>query len=91
MKRYIRADSSKPVLDTVYTVWEEYEGGSGIKFSIYSEDDELLFESVYDYQDVDPDQVFDSAVELAIISLSQQYELTETAINTIKEEGPQDE
>ena len=87
MKRYIRADSSKPTLDSVYTVWEEYDDGTGIKFTIYSEDDEMLFESVYDYSDVDPDQVFDSATELAIISLSQQYELTQSAIDTIKEEN----
>lgn len=87
MKRYIRADSSKPTLDSVYTVWEEYDDGTGIKFTIYSEDDEMLFESVYDYSDVDPDQVFDSATELAIISLSQQYELTQSAIDAIKEEN----
>ena len=86
MKRYIRADSSKPTLDSVYTTWEEYDDGTRIKFTVYSEDDEMLFESVYDYQDVDPDQVFDSATELAIISLSQQYELTQNAIDAIKED-----
>ena len=84
MKRYIRANSQKSVLDYVKTDWEELEDESGIKFNIYSEDDEVLFEELFDYNDVDSDQIYDSAIDMAIIALSQTYDLTDNAIETIK-------
>lgn len=85
MKRYIRANSQKPVLDYVKTDWGELDDGSGITFTIYSEDDEVLFEELFDYSDVDSDAIYDSAVEFAIIALSQKYELTDEAIKDIKD------
>lgn len=84
MKRYIRANSQKPILDYVKTDWEELEDGSGITFTIYSEDDEVLFEELFNYEDVDADAIYDSAIDMAIIALSQKYELTDEAIDDIK-------
>ena len=86
MKIYIRANSEKPVLDYVRTDWEELEDGSGITFTIYSEDDEVLFEELFDYNDIDSDAIYDSAIEMAILALSQKYELSDEVINTIKGE-----
>lgn len=85
MKRYIKASSEKPVLDYVYTDWEEYDDGTGIKFTVFS-DDKVLFEEFFDYQDVDPDAIYSSAVDMAILVLSQRYELSDEAINSIKGE-----
>lgn len=85
MKRYIRANTEKPVLDYVSPIWEELEDGSGIKFTIYSEDNEVLFENLFLYDDVDSDAIYDSAIDMAILALSQQYELTDEVINIIKE------
>ena len=84
MKMYIRANTEKPKLDHVETVWTELEDGKGILFDIYSDDDELLFEEYFDYQDVDPDAVYDSAADMAIIALSQQYDLSDEVIREIK-------
>ena len=83
MKRYIKASSEKPMLSLVKTEWNELDSGEGIMFTVYS-DDEVIFEEVFDYQDVDPDQIYDSAAELAIISLSQQYELTDEVKSIIQ-------
>jgi len=88
MKRYIKANTHKPELTSVHTEWEELEDGSGIKFSVYSDDDELVFEAVYDYADVDPDAIYDSAVDMAELSLSQQYELSDKVISEIRNELP---
>jgi hypothetical protein len=86
MKRYIRANSQKSVLDYVKTDWKELEDESGITFTIYDEDDKVLFEAVFDYNDVDPDAIYSSAIDMAIVALSQKYELTEDAIKDIKGE-----
>jgi len=86
MKRYIKANTEKPILDYVRTDWEELEDGSGIKFTIFSEDDEVLFEELFDYQDVDSDAIYDSAIDMAILALSMKYELTDEAIADIKGE-----
>ena len=86
MKFYIKATSEKPVLDSVYTEWEEFEDGTGIKFTIYSEDNDVLFEEVFNYDDVDSDAIFDSAVDMALLVLSQQYEISESARAAIMEE-----
>lgn len=83
MKRYIKANSEKPTLSSVATEWNELDSGEGIMFTVYS-DDEVVFEEVFDYQDVDPDQIYDSAAELAIISLSQQYDLTDEVKSIIQ-------
>ena len=85
MKLYIKANSEKPVLDYVKTDWEEFDDGTGIKFTIYSDTDDILFEEVFDYDDVDSDAIYDSAVDMAIIALSQKYELSDEVISTIKE------
>lgn len=85
MKRYIKASTSKPTLDNIRTEWEEFDDGSGIKFTVYSGEDEVVFEEVFDYQDVDPDAIPESAAELAIISLSQQYELTDDVISALQD------
>ena len=77
MKRYIKATTEKPELNSVQTDWEEID--SGIKFTVYS-GDEVLFEEVFDYNDVDPDAIYDSAVDMAITVLSQKYTLTDEVI-----------
>lgn len=84
MKRYIRANSEKLTLSSVTTEWSELDSGEGIMFTVFDADGNVIFEEVFDYQDVDPDQIYDSAAELAIISLSQQYTLTEEVKNVIK-------
>lgn len=84
MKRYIRANSNKPVLKNVRIEWDEMNDGSGIKYTIYSYDDEVLFEELFDYQDVDPDTIYDSASDMAVLALSRQYELTDEVIQAIK-------
>lgn len=86
MKRYIKANSEKPVLNYVSTDWEEFEDGSGIKFTIYSDSDEVLFEEVFNYDDVDSDAIYDSAIDMAIVALSQKYELTDEVIDMIRGE-----
>jgi hypothetical protein len=88
MKRYIKASTEKPTLDQIKVVWSDLEDGSGIMYSVYSEDDELLFEEVLDYQDVDPDAAYDSAPDMAILVLSQTYDLTDEVIQTIKSNKP---
>ncbi len=85
MKRYIRANTEKPILDNIETIWREFGDESGIVFSILSDEHELLFEAVFDYDDVDPDDIYDSAIEFAITAISQKYELTDNAIRSIKE------
>jgi len=85
MKRYIRANTYKPTLDSVKTIWKEFGDESGIVFTILSDDNYILFEAVFDYDDVDPDNIYDSAIEFVITALSQKYELTDNAIRSIKE------
>ena len=87
MKRYIRANTEKPKIDHVTTEWEEFDDGTGIKFTIYSDDDEVLFEEIFNYEDVDSDAIYDSAAELAILSLSQQYDLSDEVIAEISGEN----
>lgn len=86
MKRYIKANTEKPVLDDIEAVWSELENGSGILFTIYADhqSDEVLFEELFEYKDVDSDAVYDSAIDMAILALSQKYDLTDRAIDTIK-------
>lgn len=84
MKKYIRASSDKPTLDYVKTEWEELKDGSGIEFIIYSEDDEVLFEELFRYDDVDADAIYDSAIEMATVALSQTYNLTDAAEQALR-------
>ena len=83
MKIYVRANSEKPYLDKIRTEWEDID--NGIKFIVYSEDNDILFEELFDYSDVDSDAIYDSALDMAILALSQKYELTDNAIRSIKE------
>lgn len=84
MKRYVKANTEKPKLNSIHTDWEELEDESGIKFIVYSDDDEVLFEELFDYQDADPDTIGSSAAELAAIALSQQYELSDEVLEILQ-------
>ena len=86
MKKYIKASTEKPNLSNVQVVWSELEDGSGLLYSVYSKDHELLFEEVFDYQDVDPDTAYDSAPEMAIAVLSQQYGLSDQVLEELQGE-----
>ena len=83
MKRYVRANTEKPELKDIQTEWVELEDGSGITYTIYS-GDKVIFEELFDYQDVDPDAIYDSAADMAIAALSLSYNLTDDAIQAIK-------
>lgn len=83
MKRYIRANTEKPLLDNIRALWRELGDHSGIAFTILSEDNELLFENLFDYDDVDSDAIYDSAVDLAVVALSQTYNISESALAEI--------
>ena len=84
MKFYIKADSEKPTLYSVETLWEEFEDGSGIRFVVFDDSDDILFEEVFDFDDVDPDAIYDSAIDMAILALSQRYDLTDEAIGDLR-------
>ncbi len=88
MKRYIKANTGKPTLDSVTTTWEEFEDGTGIMFTVLGEDGDTLFEEMFNYDDVDSDMIYDSAIELATVALSQTYELTDNAIEDLKGNTP---
>lgn len=82
MKKYIKsAQEEKPLLKTISTEWEEID--NGIKFTVYSFDDEILFEAIFDYYEADPDQIPDSAFEMARMTLSQKYELSDAVLDTL--------
>ena len=83
MKRYIKADTEKPVLDDVRVDWEELDDGSGITYTVFSGDD-IIFEEVFDYQDVDSDAIYDSAIDMATLVLSQKYKLTDEVKQALK-------
>lgn len=85
MKRYIKATTEKPEINSVSTEWEELDDGSGIRFVVY-DGDTVLFEELFDYEDTDPDTIGSSAADLAILSLSQQYKLSDQAKHDIKGE-----
>lgn len=86
MKIYIRANTQKPTLDYIRTEWDEFDDESGIKFSVYSADDELLFEEVFNYEDVDFDAIPGSAADMATVVLSQKYNLSDDVVATLKGE-----
>ena len=74
MKLYVKSNSGKPILDSIDISWEDID--NGIKFTIYSQDDEILFEEVFDYSDVDSDAIYDSALDMATLALEQKYTLS---------------
>lgn len=84
MKIYIQASKKKPVLDYVYPVWSELTDESGMEYSIYSKDNELLFDEVFEYDVYDSDAIVHSAIDMAILVLSRKYDLTDDVIKTIK-------
>ena len=84
MKRYIKSTTEKPKLNSIHTDWEELEDESGIKFIVYSDDDEVLFEELFDYQDTDPDTIGSSARDFALIALSQKYDLSDDALAVLQ-------
>lgn len=81
MKIYVRANSEKPYLDKIRTEWEDID--NGIKFIVYSEDNDILFEELFDYSDVDSDAIYDSALDMALIALQQKYELSDEVISKL--------
>ena len=85
MKRYIKTNSGKPVLDDIEVVWSELDNGSGILLTIYpdKDSDEVLFEELFDYADVDSDAIYGSALDMAKLALSQKYELTDRALEAL--------
>jgi hypothetical protein len=83
MKRYIKANVEKPLLEDIKTEWKQLEDNTGITFSIYSDSGETLFEELFDYNDVDSDAIYDSAIQLAMVSLAQKYYISESALATI--------
>ena len=83
MKFYIHANTQKPVLTDIHTEWVELDDESGIRFIIYSDNDEVLFDALFDYMDVDSDAIYDSAVELAVAALSQKYDISDEAMQII--------
>lgn len=83
MKKYIKADSDKPLLKTIRAEWKELGNGTGIVFTVFSEYNEILFEELFDYQDVDPDNMYESAIDMAVTVLSQTYNISEPALAEI--------
>ena len=83
MRFYIHANTQKPVLTDIHTEWVELDDESGIRFIIYSDNDEVLFDALFDYMDVDSDAIYDSAVELAVAALSQKYDISDEAMQVI--------
>ena len=84
MKLYIKATTQKPVIDNVLVTWEDLESGDGMKYSISDESGDILFEALFDYDEVDSDAMYDSAIDMALLSLSRQYDLTDNAISVIR-------
>lgn len=83
MKIYVHASSDKPKLDFIDTVWQEFEDGSGIKFTIYSKSGDVLFEEVFDYSDVDSDAIYDSAIDMARAVLSQKFDIQDSLFDDV--------
>lgn len=84
MKLYIQASTKKPTLSSVRIEWAELD--DCIKYTIYSEDDDVLFEEIFEYADVDSDAIYDSAADMAILVLSQTYNLSDQVIQEIRKE-----
>lgn len=84
MKRYILASKKKPTLSSVHVDWSELD--DCIKYTITSDSGDTLFEEIFEYSDVDPDAIYDSAADMAILVLSQTYNLSDQVIQEIRKE-----
>lgn len=86
MKIYVRANSGKPMLNKISTEWKDIE--NGIMLTISSDTGDVLFEQIFDYSDVDPDAVYDSALNMALAALQQKYELSDDVISELTSPEP---
>jgi hypothetical protein len=86
MKIYVRANSDKPLLNKISTEWEDIE--NGISFIIRSDAGEVIYEQVFDYSDVDPDAVYDSALDMALAALQLKYTLSDEVIAELTSPEP---
>lgn len=86
MKIYVRANSDKPLLNKISTEWEDIE--NGISFIIRSDAGEVIYEQVFDYSDVDPDAVYDSALDMALAALQLKYTLSDEVIAELTSSEP---
>lgn len=84
MKIYVKANSDKPLLNKISTEWEDIE--NGISFIIRSDAGEVIYEQIFDYSDVDPDAVYDSALDMALAALQLKYTLSDEVIEKLSAE-----
>ena len=84
MKIYVRANSDKPLLNKISTEWEDIE--NGISFIIRSDAGEVIYEQIFDYSDVDPDAIYDSALDMALAALQLKYTLSDEVIKELSAE-----
>lgn len=50
-------------MSKVAIVWSELEDATGIIFRAYSSDGRLIANTVYDYQVLDPDSIYEAAMK----------------------------
>ena len=86
MKIYVRANSDKPLLNKISTEWEDIE--NGISFIIRSDAGEVIYEQIFDYSDVDPDAIYDSALDMALAALQLKYTLSDEVIAELTSPEP---
>ena len=84
MKIYVRANSDKPLLNKISTEWEDIE--NGISYTIRSDAGEVIYEQIFDYSDVDPDAIYDSALDMALAALQLKYTLSDEVIKELSAE-----
>ena len=84
MKIYVRANSDKPLLNKISTEWEDIE--NGISYTIRSDAEEVIYEQIFDYSDVDPDAIYDSALDMALAALQLKYTLSDEVIEKLSAE-----
>lgn len=84
MKIYVRANSDKPLLNKISTEWEDIE--NGISYTIRSDAGEVIYEQIFDYSDVDPDAIYDSALDMALAALQLKYTLSDEVIEKLSAE-----
>lgn len=84
MKIYVRANSDKPLLNKISTEWEDIE--NGISYIIRSDTGEVIYEQIFDYSDVDPDAIYDSALDMALAALQLKYTLSDEVIEKLSAE-----
>ena len=84
MKIYVKANSDKPLLNKISTEWEDIE--NGISYIIRSDTGEVIYEQIFDYSDVDPDAIYDSALDMALAALQLKYTLSDEVIEKLSAE-----